>query len=128
MQEKTIVVKVFVINTRGLILALRRSKTDRIRPLEWDLPGGGVDYGEDPTDAVVREAEEEAGLTIKSPRVFITKTSSNKKYVVRLLYYAHIDTESITLSLEHDEYKWVTKEEFDQLNIPSYYKDCLQYL
>src|SRR5665213_284248 len=104
MQEKTIVAKVFVVDTKGLILALRRSKSDPIRPLEWDLPGGGVDYGEDPTDAVIREADEEAGLKIKDPKIFVTKTSNNKKYVVRLLYYVHVDRESITLSFEHDEY------------------------
>lgn len=128
MKEKTIVAKVFVINSKGLILALRRSKTDTLRPLTWDLPGGSVEYGEDPADAVVREAEEEAGLKLEGVQLFITKTTNEKSYVVRLLYYAHTYVDKITLSFEHDKYRWVTKQEFDQLNTPSRYKDCLKYL
>lgn len=31
----------------------------------WTLPGGGIDFGEDPRDAVVREFQEETGLDIR---------------------------------------------------------------
>ena len=35
---------------------------------QWTLPGGGIDFGEHPDDAVVREVEEETGLACELGR------------------------------------------------------------
>jgi 8-oxo-dGTP diphosphatase len=40
----------------------------------WFLPGGGIERGESPEEAVVREAREECGLVIASCRTIATAT------------------------------------------------------
>ncbi len=47
------------------ILLCRLSKNVGMNPGRWTLPGGGIDFGEDPEDAVVREFREETGLNVK---------------------------------------------------------------
>jgi 8-oxo-dGTP diphosphatase len=47
---------------RGDRVLLTRNSLLGPRPGTWTLPGGGLDHGESPTDAVVREVREETGL------------------------------------------------------------------
>src|SRR5690606_18735011 len=53
---------------RGRILLPRISAVG-YPPGHWTLPGGGVDHGESPHDAVRRELHEEAGLDALSARL-----------------------------------------------------------
>ena len=46
----------------GRILLCRLS-ADEVEAGAWTLPGGGVEFGEHPDDTVLRELEEESGLT-----------------------------------------------------------------
>lgn len=58
-----------VIECSGDILLVQLTYADRGL---WKLPGGGVDRGESPLQAVIREVKEEVGIRIpeKDPRFF----------------------------------------------------------
>src|SRR5918992_1292596 len=53
------------------VLLLRRSPAARFMAGAWVFPGGALDAGEDHRDAGVREAQEEAGLTLPDPAALI---------------------------------------------------------
>jgi ADP-ribose pyrophosphatase YjhB (NUDIX family) len=53
-----------VIRDQGRILLLRRSDNGK-----WALPGGAIDPGEHPAQALVREVREETGLHVRPTRV-----------------------------------------------------------
>ncbi len=48
---------------RGDRILLARLSVHAVETGHWTLPGGGVDHGESPETALVREIDEEAGLT-----------------------------------------------------------------
>ena len=64
----------------------------------WALPGGFVDYGEDPTDAVLRELEEETGLSGRIIRLLDAKGDPNRdprKHIVSIVYLIEAEGEPV---------------------------------
>lgn len=113
--------KVFVVNEKGEVLLLQRSRSDDRRPLGWDLPGGNVEYNEDPNEAVLRELQEEAGLTASNLQVFYVGTETDDHYIVTLLYKATAETTEVKLSFEHEQYKWVKPQEITDFEMQQKY-------
>ena len=56
-------VAAYAVVTRGEEVLLARWTGPR--GPEWTLPGGGLDFGEDPADAAVREVREETGYSVR---------------------------------------------------------------
>ncbi len=56
--------KAFVVDGADRLLLLDCTDPDRPGVRWWELPGGGVEPGEDEVDALVREVLEETGLVV----------------------------------------------------------------
>lgn len=94
------------------ILILRRSETDTRRPLEWDLPGGAIDPGEDIKQACSREAQEEAGISVRfedfKTVYAMSEPVADNTSATFIFFKAAVEMSEVTLSPEHIEARWVT--------------------
>jgi len=84
-----------LLHDNGRILLCRLSKELPEWEGCWTLPGGGLEFGESPEEAVVREVEEETGLKIKVRNVAgIDSIVVNRDYEdfqgIRIIYHADI--------------------------------------
>jgi 8-oxo-dGTP pyrophosphatase MutT (NUDIX family) len=57
-----------VIEWQGRLLLVRKSRDDPYQPGKWELPGGRMQQGESPDEALVREVHEEVGLKVHPGR------------------------------------------------------------
>jgi 8-oxo-dGTP diphosphatase len=117
MDKTSVSQKAVIVNADGKFLVLLRGKTAPSSPLKWDLPGGDLEVGEDPTDSMMREIQEETALPVEGLVPFDVEGSLNETghYWVTIAYKARAVSNAVTISWEHDEYQWVNVEEFLKL-------------
>ena len=110
--------KAVIVRDDGKILAIRRSETHPLRPKGWDIPGGDLEFGEDTKEGMKREIAEETGLEVGDLKVIdvISWPNDRGEFWITICYAAKTKTGSVKLSWEHDDFRWVTPGEFQQLD------------
>ena len=112
MNGNRIIVHTLIVDN-GKYLVTKRAKEESTFPEYWDIPGGLVDYGELPKDAVIRETKEEVGLDIVPTQIIHEDSNLDEKkdlIFIRLVYLCELkdDIKNIKLQLEeHSEYKLI---------------------
>lgn len=82
----------------------------------WEFPGGKVEKGESFEVALIREIKEELDADIKIDEFYTTVEYDYPTFHLTMhCYLCNLISEEITL-LEHEDSKWLTKEELDSLN------------
>jgi ADP-ribose pyrophosphatase YjhB (NUDIX family) len=101
----TVSVGAIVFNAEGKVLLLDHV----LRPASgWGIPGGFINEGEQPAEAVKREIVEEIGLEIENLELLRVHTSRRH---VEILYRATARGEGVVKSLEIKEVKWFALDE-----------------
>jgi len=88
----------------------------------WDLPGGGLDWGEDAHEGLRREIHEEMGLVVTHiethPSYFLTSTNMWKDvHVANVIYEATPENLDFTSTPECTEIKFVDAEELKNFEL-----------
>ena len=126
------------------VLLTKMSARTRIEG-RWTLPGGGIDHGEDPREALVREVYEETGLHVEPGAVLDVHSSHfvgprsdgvvENYHGVHIIFAASINPESdgvepqvIELNSSTEEAAWVPLAEAVQRPMLSAARHALEKL
>ncbi|MEW5539104.1 NUDIX domain-containing protein [Streptomyces cyaneofuscatus] len=110
-----------VCDDAGRLLIIHKTDNDL-----WALPGGGHDIGESVGDTVVREVEEETGITVEidsivglytNPEHVLAYDDGEVRQQFSICFRAHPAGGSLRTSSESKEVRWIDPADLDSLNI-----------
>ena len=110
---KQIEVVAAIIHKDGRIFATQRGYGDWKD--WWEFPGGKIEAGETPEEALKREIREELSTEIQLDKLFCTVEWDYPKFHLTMhCYLCSLLTEALHLN-EHEAARWLPKEELDSV-------------
>ncbi|MFF3841959.1 (deoxy)nucleoside triphosphate pyrophosphohydrolase [Streptomyces sp. NPDC001930] len=112
--EPVVVVVAGALYDRGRLLAARRSAPVELAG-RWELPGGKLEPGESPEEALVRELREELGVEVEPGERIPGEWPLKPGYVLRVWTARLLSGEPRPLE-DHDALRWLTRSELDSVD------------
>ena len=109
-----------VVNSEQKTLLIKRSNVLWPESKEfrcWEYCGGGLEHGEDPQTAIIREYLEETGIVIRPVQLFQARTGfRDEKPLLNIGYICRYVSGEVILTAEHEDYRWVSREELKEID------------
>jgi len=115
MGELWVAQKSLIIYNRRVLLVQRSNYASGEN--EWEIPGGGLRFGEDLHEGLLREIHEETGLSVRVDRLLYAMTAlvNPQRQIVGLTYLSYADSDQVILSHEHKDYIWASRRQLVEL-------------
>lgn len=128
--QKIIIAGVVLNNSKALVI--QRSADEEVFPNLWEIPSGKREAFETSKDALVREVKEEVGLDIepiapldvfefKVEKKSEVRDSTQISFLCKL-----VNEKDVKLSVEHQNFEWVSKSEIDNYELSDETKNILR--
>lgn len=115
-EDRVIEVVAAIIEREGQILACRR-RPQKAAGGKWEFPGGKVEPGEAPADALIREIQEELETSIRVEEVLRTDDTAVGDSIIRLTCMrVQLLGRAPTQSSDHDSLRWMAPSELATLD------------
>ena len=114
-----LVVACALVDVDGRVLIAQRPKTKSMAGL-WEFPGGKVEPGERPEDALVRELAEELEVDTISACLapFVFASHAYEEFDLLMPLYVCRKWKGTPLAIEHQALKWVRPNQLRQFDMP----------
>jgi 8-oxo-dGTP diphosphatase len=120
MQAKLVlVVACALIDPDGRVLIAQRPAGKAMGGL-WEFPGGKMEPGERPEEALIREISEEIGITVKEPCLapFTFASHAYPDFHLLMPLYVCRRWEGVPQAKEHTALKWVRPKDLKDYPMP----------
>lgn len=85
--------------------------SNKARALLWEFVGGKVEQGETKERALIRECQEELAITLSVGDIFMDVIHEYPDITVHLSLFNATIAEGMPQLLEHNDLKWITRDE-----------------